>query len=42
MSVTETSLPIWHSVRLLNRNHIIENIVEGQIKPSTYGKTLRF
>lgn len=31
-SVTETSPPIWYSVRLLNKNHIIENILEEQIK----------
>lgn len=31
-SVTETSPPIWYAVRLLNKNHIIENILEEQIK----------
>lgn len=31
-SVTETSPPTWYSVRLLNKNHVIENILEGQIK----------
>lgn len=40
MNVTETSPPIWYSVGLLNKNHIIENILEGQIKSPTYGKTL--
>lgn len=29
VSITEISPPMWYSVRLLNKNHIIENILEG-------------
>lgn len=29
VSVTEISPPIWYSVRLLNKSHVIENISEG-------------
>lgn len=43
VSVTEISPPIWYSVRLLNKNHVIENISEGGTDQKlTYGKMLSF